>query len=962
MTLLTRFPQYWLKAVLIVAGLFVLYVAFGFLLLPRLIHNTLIETLADVTHHPVQLTELKINPLALSVTLRDLEIGTAEQPLARFEQIYVNFSSSSIWHGAYVFSAIRLQAPRLVITIDREGRFNFQEMMAAEKDEMGEKKGTPPVVVIHSLEVLRAAIDFDDQSRPMPFHTHIATLDFTLHDFTTRRDVAGNYNLHVATNLGETLDWQGTLQATPFRSEGKLQLGNIRAETIWSWIGAGYKFKLERGLLDLNARYLVDLGGAETEFQLHDLNVALRDLQLLRRGAAADPVMVLPHLDVAGLNLDSAHRTLTINDLTLKEMQLQAVREADGKIDLHALFAKVPDADDAEAEAGKPWQVKVASAQLQGAALQIVDRTTQPAAQWQLSPFSLALHNIELGTDKSIGLQLDTGINGVGNATLSGAVILEPLSANLDMKLNGLDLTATQPYVQNAAQLQLRRGLLDVEGKLLYESSAQESATKFSGDVTVRQLHTVDALGSEEFLRWEQLSAQELKYDSRSMRLSIAELQLTDPYLRFIIAPDTSTNLSKILAAPANAVPATTAPVATAPAAESKAATLITVDRVRVANGVLNFSDQSIKPGFTTSIQQLNGTIRGLSSKELERADVELKGKVDRYAPATITGKINPLSDDAYTDLKFDFRGIEMSSFSSYSGKFAGYKIDKGKLNVELKYLLSKKELKGENKIVIDQLQLGEAVESPDAIGLPVRLAVAILKDANGVIDLDLPVSGRIDDPDFHYGLIVWVAIKNVLIKVATAPFKALAALAALAGGGEEGASQVSFANGMATLSAIELEKLGKLARALSQRSALMLEVRGSASSADADAIAAVALEQHLTTQPGASRQQRLNALYLKLNGKAAEALLPPPTEGEKHTPEQRQAHAAVAAEAALLKAMAVSEEELRALAQERAQAIIAALNEGQDKIAPERIFLLEINSKAEPGDTVVVPLSLQAR
>ena len=953
MNLLTRFSQRWLKALLIVVAIFVAYVAFGFLLLPRLIHTTLTETLADVTHRPVQLTELKINPLALSATLRGLEIGTAEQPLARFEEIHVNLSSSSLWRGAYVFSTIRLQAPQLVIAIDREGRLNFQEMIATDADE---EKSPPPVVVVQSLEVLRAAVDFDDQSRPEPFHTNIATLDFTLRDFTTRRDVAGNYTLHAATNLGETLDWQGTLQATPFRSEGKLQLGAIRAETLWSWLGTDYKFTLEHGLLDLNAHYRVDLGGTETQFQLDDLNVALRDLQLLRRGAPADPVMVLPHLGVAGVSLDLARRAVTINDLTLKKMQLQLVREADGQIDLQALFAKAPQADE---EQGKPWQVKVVSTQLQSAALQVEDRTTQPTAQWQLSPFNLALHNIELGTDKPIDLQLDTSINDGGSASLNGVVILEPLSANLDMKLSGVDLTATQPYVQSAVQLQLRRGLLDVEGKLLYETGVPESATHFSGNVAVRQLQTVDTLRSEEFLRWEQLSAQELKYDSRTARLSIAELQLADPYLRFIIAPDTSTNLSKILAAPANAVPATTTPVATAQVAESKATTLITIDRVRVANGVLNFSDQSIKPGFTTSIQQLNGTISGLSSKDLERADVDLKGKVDRYAPATITGKINPLSEDAYTDLKFNFRGIEMSSFSSYSGKFAGYKIDKGKLNVELKYLLSKKELKGENKIVIDQLQLGETVESPDAIGLPVRLAVAILKDANGVIDLDLPVSGRIDDPDFHYGHIVWMAIKNVLIKVATAPFKALASLM---GGSEEGANQVSFVTGTATLSATELEKLGKLARALSQRSALMLELRGSASAADASAIAAAALDQRLTIQPGASRQQKLNALFLKLNGKAAETLLPPLAEGEQRTPEQLQVQAAVAAETALLQAMVVSEEELRALAQERAQVIIAALNEGQDKIALERIFQLDINTKAEPGDTVVVPLSLQAR
>lgn len=950
MNLQTQLSRRWRKAALIVAGLFLFYAAFGFLLLPRLIHNTLTETLADVTQRPVTLAELKINPFALSTTVRGLEIGTAEQPFASFEEIHVNLSLGSLWRGAYVFNAIRLQGPRLVIAIDREGRFNFQEMMPAAEGE--QPSGPPPVLVIESLEVLRAAIDFDDQSRPVPFHTRIATLDFTLRDFTTRRDRAGNYQLHAATDLGEKLDWQGTLQTTPFRSEGRLQLGAIRAETLWSLAGAGFKFNLERGLLDANAAYLIDLGGAEAQFRLNDVSVALRDLQLLPQGVS-EPVMVLPRLDVSGLNLDLARHAVTISAVTLKDLQLHAARSANGEIDLQTLLAPEPKPEPEE-ESSAPWQIKLATAQLQSATLKFEDRTTQPAAQWQLSPFNLALHEIELATDKAIDLQLDSGINGAGNINLHGAVTLTPLSANLDMKLAAFDLTATQPYLQSAARLQLQKGLLDVEGKLRFEAGEAEPLINFAGGATLRQLRTVDAVRSEEFLRWEQLAVTGVKYDSHAASLSIAELALSEPYLRFIIAADASTNLSQILAAPATAAPATKPPVAAA-----KAAPLITIDRVSVANGVLNFSDQSIKPGFTTSIQQLNGAIRGLSSKELARADVDLKGKVDRYAPATISGKVNPLSDDAFTDLKFDFRGIEMSSFSPYSGKFAGYKIDKGKLNVELRYLLSKKELHGENKIVIDQLQLGDAVESPDATGLPVRLAIAILKDSHGVIDLDLPISGRIDDPDFHYGRIVWMALKNVIINVATAPFRALASLL---GGSEEGANQVSFAPGMATVSATEQEKLGNLARALSQRSALLLEVRGTASAADAKAIAAATLEQRLAAQPGESRQQKINALYLKLNGKAATTLLPPLAAGEKQTPEQLQAHAAVAAEAQLLKSMAVTEDQLRDLAQARAQAIVAALTEGEQQVAAERIFLLDFDTKAEPGEKVIVPLSLKAR
>ncbi len=949
---LTQFPQRWRRAVLILAGLFLFYVGFGFLLLPRLIHDTLTETLADLTQRPVTLVEFEINPLALSTTLRGLEVGTAAQPFASFDEIYVNFSISSLWRSAYVFSEIHLLAPQLVIAIDREGRFNFQEMIPAEAG--AKPSGPPPVVVIESLEVQRAAIDFNDQSRLEPFHTNIATLDFALRDFTTRRNEAGSYQLYVTTDLGETLDWQGTLQATPFRSEGTLQLGAIRTETIWSLIGAGFKFDLAHGLLDSKAHYLIDLGGAEAQLTLDGVSAALRNLQLLPHGVS-EPTMVLPQVDLAGLNLDLARRAVTINALTFKDLQLHAVREADGQINLQTLFATEPKPNEDKEKSSAPWQITLATAQLQTAALNLKDRTTQPVAEWQLSPFNLALHNIELGTDKPIDLKLDSVINGDGTIILDGAVVLAPLSTDLELKLTAFDLTATQPYVNNAAQLQLRQGLIDVAGRLHYAANDAESVVSFAGGALVQQLHAVDTLRGEDFLRWKAFAINDLKYESGDPRLSIAELTLSDPYLRFMIDADSSTNLSHILASPATAeVPG---PV-TSDTAQNKA-TVITIDRIQVANGTLNFSDQSIKPGFTASIQQLNGSIRGLSSKELERADVDLKGKVDRYAPATISGKINPLSDDAFTDLKLDFRGIEMPSFSPYSGKFAGYKIEKGKLNVELRYLLSKKELRGENKVVIDQMQLGDKVESPDATGLPIKLAIALLKDSAGVIDIDLPVSGRIDDPDFHYGGIIWMALKNVIIKVATAPFKALAALL---GGSEEGANQVSFAPGLVALSAAEQEKLGKLAQALSQRSSLLLEVRGTASATDANAMAAAALEQRLTTQPGKSRSLRINALYLKDYGKAATTLLSPRAESEKRTPEQLQEQAAVVAEQQLLKAKVVSEVELRLLAQARAQAVVTALTEGEAKIEAARIFLLDVDTSVEPGEAVLVPLSLKVR
>ncbi|HTU59621.1 MAG TPA: DUF748 domain-containing protein, partial [Polyangiales bacterium] len=247
----------------------------------------------------------------------------------------------------------------------------------------------------------------------------------------------------------------------------------------------------------------------------------------------------------------------------------------------------------------------------------------------------------------------------------------------------------------------------------------------------------------------------------------------------------------------------------------------IEIGLVRVDQGSMNFADLSLKPNFETGIQQLSGAIQGLSSRPDARADVQLAGQVDRYTPVKITGKVNYFAAVSYTDLHMAFRNLELTSMSPYSGKFAGYRIERGKLNVTLNYLVKKRKLDAKHKIIIDQLQLGAHVDSPDATSLPVKLAIALLKDRNGVIDLDIPVSGNLDDPKFKVWPIIWQVVVNLLTKIVTSPF---ALLGSLFGASEE-ISFVDFSSGSAALNATGQSKLRTLAKALKERPALNLDL-----------------------------------------------------------------------------------------------------------------------------------------
>ena len=248
----------------------------------------------------------------------------------------------------------------------------------------------------------------------------------------------------------------------------------------------------------------------------------------------------------------------------------------------------------------------------------------------------------------------------------------------------------------------------------------------------------------------------------------------------------------------------------------------MSIGSVRVIDGSVNYADFWIQPNFAVGIQQLNGTIDGLSSDPKSRAKVKLEGKVDRYAPVNINGELNLMAATVYTDIKMSFKGLELTTMTPYSGHFAGYKIDKGKLSVDLSYKVDQRKLNAEQHFVIDQLQLGEAVESPDAVHLPLKLAVALLKDRNGVIDLPLPITGSLDDPQFKIGPIIWHALVNLLEKAVTAPF---AAIGRLFGGHGEDMKFIDFAPGSAELDASSKQKLDGLTKALQEHTQLQLDV-----------------------------------------------------------------------------------------------------------------------------------------
>ena len=487
-----------------------------------------------------------------------------------------------------------------------------------------------------------------------------------------------------------------------------------------------------------------------------------------------------------------------------------------------------------------PFSVSIAGVSLSNGRVNFVDNTLPTALTHVVDAIGINVERIEVNGTRPINATFKGSIGSGGAAQAKVKFDQRASSVDTEFSLERVALAAFSPYLNRNTRLKLTKGEAALDGRVqaaLGASETRADAIRFDGKMAVREFELIDETTNAPFTQWAELSSQSIRITSGNagLNVTLADLLLDQPRGRFIIAEDGTLNLSQVGKVPtsnANAPaptlatePAPTPAVASAPMpTDSATAPVVKVRRVQVTGGDVEFADLSLRPQFGTRISDLSGLIVGLSTEPASRAEVSLEGKVDQFGLARISGAIAPMGATEFTDIKAIFRNLEMKNLTPYSGKFAGRKIESGKLSLDLEYKIQQRKLKGENQIVIDNLVLGERVDSKEASNLPLDLAIALLRDSNGVIELGLPVQGSLDDPQFSYGSLIWKAIGNVLTKIATAPFRALGAL--LGGSGEE-FEAVNFEPGEARLLPPEREKLGKLVKALEKRPQLKLTVEG---------------------------------------------------------------------------------------------------------------------------------------
>ncbi|MBT1076943.1 DUF748 domain-containing protein [Geobacter grbiciae] len=913
------------------------------------------------------------------LSLANLKAAGADgAPLAALDRLGVVIGKSELLAPAISLSSVTLDGPVFHLARDGKGVWNVARLSTGEKPapppaepkaDPKEKAKGKPVVDVGEFTLRNGTVTVADGLPPRGFKAEAREIACTVRGFSTRPGKKADYSLSFATGRGESARITGDFSPEPVAASAMAELKGVVLDAFYPYLADTLTAPVT-GKLDLSGQMTYDAAAG-----LSADKIAVRLTNLAAPFGPKEGAR-LARLDATGGRFSQKENRLEIVQVTLAGGDIRLSRDAAGNLSPLALVKKAegtrrPAARESRSSVAKPFRYRIAAVAASGLDLTFTDRKAVGNPRFDLRRIGFNASNITGPRLETIPYRLTAGYGKGGALNASGSVTPSPLVAKGNLSLRRIPLTDFDAYLPEGLNIILADGALDTRLTYAVAKRGEGVGGTFAGNLGVRSFHCLDA-DADDLLTWDSLQLDKVSGSLDPFSLKIGEVSLAKFFSKIVIGKDGRLNLQKLYTPDqkgGDRGPGTGdrerperqagQPVQLAQVAQpAKPQRQIAIDTVILQEGTLAFSDHHMSRQYDTTFYNLGGRISGLSSEESRFADVDLRGNLQNLSPLQITGKLNPLRDDLYADITVRFADIDLTPLTPYSGTYVGYGIDRGKVSFDLKYTIENKQLNSENKVFIDQLTFGDRIESNKATSLPVRLAVALLKDRKGEIHLDIPVTGRTDDPQFSVWRVVWQIIKNLLVKAATSPFSLLQS----AFGGKEDFSVIPFVAGSAHLAETEQAKLAKIAQALNDRPSLKVDIKGYVDkerdpegyrvellTRKMKAEKFLVLVKEKRNQPGDSAETMVIApdeasRYLKAVYRKEKFPKPRNILGlEKDLPDAEMRKL-------ILANTRVGEGELKALAAERAGAVKALLA-GPGKVDPARLFLRADDIHKAPAD-----------
>lgn len=930
--------------------LFLIYGLFGFFILPNIIKEQITINIENLVSRKVNIESISCNPYTFELNIHKLIVlgKPGERAFAGVRKIEINVDPLHLIIGEVNVKIIEVTAPFVRIHKNKEGVFNFSDLLVTNENNNSEKEkdeGTLPPFVLEKLAIKFGKIHFLDDTGSKPFEKSLQSISFTLRDFSTVKDHDNQLSLYIELEDGANVNYRGKINSLkPLLLEGSFELYSGRLYTQWEYFRDSLGFVVADGMLNASMSYSANLSAEPMQININQYQLNINALRLQDK-KTKENILKLPSLALSG-NADLTSKQIHVDDFLIVGFSVKALRDKDGVINWLSYFpASEPSQEKNETS---PWTVDIAKVDiktdelsfeehyspepylvgLENVSFNMVDiqlvrdelyiskfetmlsefslrplsqqeeylgfkslslsgklsktastdinisridldgldvsasmdktgtlnfselspfsgkkeKTAESekegsALHWEVKNFQLSKGNIEFKDeynaegalikldDISLAVnelssvkgswansELSARINKTGKLKLNSKLRQSPLKVKSEVKLIGLNLTSFQGYMNKKANIDINKGSLNLD----FKAEHDEKRTKLIANTLIKDLNLSERREGKTFFAFSKLSVKDIDFRLNPDQMKIANVDIYAPYARMKIDANSTTNLEGLMVLDEN----------TSKDSETKKKVFsIFIGKVNFKEGKGEFSDLSLPLPFKTDIHDFNGQMTALGNLADIKTRVDIDGVVDEYGLAKISGELLSAAPKTYTNMDVKFENIDMTNLSPYTGKFIGYKLKEGKMNVGLGYKINDSQMQGRNRVILKRLTLGEDVESEEAISAPVSLAIALLKDGDGVIDLDVPVTGDVDKPDFAIGHVVWTAFKNLIVGVATAPFRFLGDMLGMSA---DELGNIQFEAGKTNLFPPEREKLDKLAGVFSSKEMLLLKVAGS--------------------------------------------------------------------------------------------------------------------------------------
>lgn len=1008
------------------AALLLGYAVFGFLLLPPLVRWVAVKQLSSLLDRKVAIEQVRLNPFVLSGTVRGLVVEDKDgERFLACREAYGNFQLMSFLGRAWVFKEVRVIDPSVRAQLNRDGSLNFSDLLKkfAERARKSTEPTRPPALRVGTLRIAGARASYADLTPATPFRRVIGPVQVTLTQFHTDPDNKNPYSFEGTTDTGERFAWSGHFFLDPLRSAGELVVENVDLAHFGPLYQDFTRFEVRQGSIDLSAAYAVAWSPTNQTARVTNASLRLRSLQVAGQGAAA-PFLEVDRLAVAGVSADALARTAAVDAMRVGGGRLLVRRETNAALNL-AEMAK-PDGTNVSGSvllmlqsvtnlfadllrSTNAGRAVVREFHAHDCRLDFEDDANPRPVRLTLDDITLAATNLSNlpGSNLTAVASLRWNTNGAVRAGVTAS--LAPLAADVNAALERVELAPLGPYLDSVVSVFLTGSRLGMEGHIrLRTTNELGPEASFAGSMRLEDFAAVDGDTGEDLLKFRAASYNGIEARLNPPEFNVAEIALEDLAAHVVLETNQSLNLVRVARlADTNAPAAAAGGDAGAPptklgladlrrqfgrllqgfSATNLAAARVpvkaAVGRLALSNAAVRLTDRSVAPPVRASLSQIHGQVTGLSSDFRAEVAGAWRARANGAGPVEISLALPPAAAAATNRLTVSFKDVDLIPAGPYSGKYLGYGLRRGKLHLDLRYEMAGRRVKAENVVRLDQFTLGDKVESTNATRLPVKLAVAILKDRNGRIELDVPVEGSLDDPKFRLGRVITSTLVNLITKLVASPF---AALGKFFGGRGEDVRFQEFNPGSDELLAASREKLDAVISGLYERPGLELKLEGSVDpAADGDALRRRKLEDELRAKKWAglrrSEQERQAAAQMTFTPeeyarflqqthavrvapqaearaaateeqpaskaattartapaprgvKGGEALLravPAPVSGDEQSALERE----------LFRTMPVAEEEFRALADARAGRVRQYLLDS-GRVEAERLFLKE--------------------